>query len=41
LAQKAEQIVRRGQAALLAGRSLPEEVPAEKPAASSLVPEAA
>lgn len=41
LAQKAEQIVRRGQAALLAGRSLPEQAPAEKPAASALVPEAA
>lgn len=41
LALKAEQIVRRGQVALLAGRVLPEEAPAPKPAASTLVPEAA
>ena len=41
LAQKAEQIVRRGQAALLAGRVLSEQAPAAKPAPSELVPEAA
>jgi 1-acyl-sn-glycerol-3-phosphate acyltransferase len=41
LAQMAEQIVRRGQIALLAGRGVAEQAPAAKPAASTLVPEAA
>jgi 1-acyl-sn-glycerol-3-phosphate acyltransferase len=41
LAQKAEQIVRRGQAALLAGRAVTEQAPDGNSAPSALVPEAA
>jgi 1-acyl-sn-glycerol-3-phosphate acyltransferase len=41
LAEKAEQIVRQGQIALLAGRGIAEQAAASKPAPSALVPEAA